>query len=442
LYVRAGEEVTITVEASDPDGSLRHVSVFIDGVLLGKRVGPPYEWTWQVDVDPPAAYRILARAEDDLGAQSRHLLVVNTWWIYSRPEQTDDGWETASMTEVGMDSASLEGLVNLLHRTPDHLVHGILVVRHGKLVFEKYFDGIVHPTLGTYPVAYGRETPHVQSSATKSFTSALLGIAIDKGWILGLDQRVSDFFPEFPWLAEGEKGTLTLRHMITMSAGLEWDQTSHPILDPLNDIAVFQRSPDPWEMYFSRRLLVAPGTVFDYSEACINVVGEAIKRATGKRLDHFAEEYLFDPLGVEDPWWYLVWGHQDWIWASGDLRVRPRDMAKLGQMYLSGGRWKGEQIVSADWVAQSGVPFHAWERDGRGRAGYGLAWWVMAPELGSGAYTASGWGDQTILVLPEHDMVVVNTGGSYYDAPYLRSHQIAEAYVLPSIMGKDGSGIR
>jgi CubicO group peptidase (beta-lactamase class C family) len=337
------------------------------------------------------------------------------------------------MEEMGMESAALEGLVNTLSRRPDHLVHGILVVRHGILVFEKYFDGIVHPTLGDYPVAYDRDTPHVQSSATKSFTSALLGIAIDLGLIQGLDQQVSEFFPEFPWLAEGAKGNITLRHLITMSAGLRWDQRTLPILHPQNDIAVFQRASNPWELYFSRSLIALPGTVFDYSEACTNVVGEVIKRASGQRLDHFAEDYLFDPLGIEDYGWPLVWGHEDWIWASGDLRVRPRDMAKLGQLFLDSGIWTGEEVVSAEWVDLSGQPFHHWEPDTRGRAGYGLGWWVMAPEFGSGAYTASGWGDQTILVLPEYDVVVVNTGGSYYSPPFLRSHQIAEDYVIPSI---------
>ena len=430
---RAGEVVEIAVDASDADGTVRHVTLYVDGGVFGQDDTPPYEWSWTTENTPVLHHLIEAVAEDDRGAESTDAVRVDTRWSYQRPEETSDGWETASLDDVGMDAALLEELVNTLYGTRDHLVHGIVIIRHGKLVFEQYFPGLAHPILGAYPVVFARDSLHVQSSATKSFTSALLGIAIDRGFIQGVDQKVSDFFPEFPWLATGEKAELTLEHMITMSAGLLWDQIGYPILDPRNDIGVFQRASNPWELYLSRPLLTTPGEHFHYSEACINVVGEAIKRASGSRLDHFAEQFLFTPLGIDRFWMYLVWGHEDRIWASGDLMVRPRDMAKLGQLYLQGGVWDGEQIVPADWVARSGLPYHTFSRRADGDVGYGYAWWVKDEDFGSGTHHASGWGDQRIFVMPEYDMVVIHTGGSYYERPSIYGYEVVLDYVIPSI---------
>ena len=168
---------------------------------------------------------------------------------------------------------------------------------------KKYFPGRAHATQGAYPVMYDRDTPHILSSTTKSFTSALLGVAINEGMIEGVNQPLSDFFPEFPWLAQGGKSALSVEHMITMSAGLEWDQTTYPILDPRNDIHNIQAAENPWEWYLSKPLVTTPGEVFLYSEGCLNVVGEVIERASGRDLDDFSGQFLFGPLGIDEFSW-------------------------------------------------------------------------------------------------------------------------------------------
>jgi CubicO group peptidase (beta-lactamase class C family) len=198
-----------------------------------------------------------------------------------------------------------------------------------------------------------------------------------------------------------------------------------------------QHAVNPWEWYLSRPLVTVPGEEFLYSEGSINVVGEIIKRSSGLRLDLFSEKYLFTPLGIGNYWWYLVNPGIGFIWASGDLRQRPRDMARFGQLYLQKGEWNGQQIIPSAWVEASAkkvftfsAPFWSLEW---GMVGYGLAWWIKSSEYGAGAFAAVGWGDQFIMVLPAYDLVTVFTGGSYYQDPIISSHEMMIQYILPAI---------
>jgi CubicO group peptidase (beta-lactamase class C family) len=358
-------------------------------------------------------------------------------YTYQVPEQIGDGWETASLSDVGMDPQCLADMINKLNNYGEHRVHSILVVRQGKLVFEEYFSGLSHPTIGSQPMDFDRHTLHVLSSATKSYTSALLGIAIREGFIEDENQKVFDFFPELAHLETGNKKNLTLKHMITMSSGLQWDQTTYYLLDERNDIAQMQHADNPWEMYLSRPLVTVPGETFLYSEGSINLIGEVIRRASGIRLDRFAEQYLFNPLGIQQHWWYLVNEDIGFIWASGDLRQRPRDMARFGLLYLREGQWNGQQLIPRQWVERSAQKYFTftppfWSLDW-GLVGYGYAWWIKSSEYGRGAYCAVGWGDQCIMVIPEHDLVTVFTAGAYDRDPILSSHDLMVRYILPSL---------
>lgn len=358
-------------------------------------------------------------------------------YVYRVPEQTGDGWEIASLTEVGLDQQPFVDMMNRLLNWDGHLVHGILIVRHGKLAFEAYFGGLTHPTIGASPIQYSKDTWHVLSSVTKSYTSALLGIAIEKGYINDIHQKVSDYFPELSAIVTGDKANITIEHMITMSSGLPWDDTTYPILDPRNDIGRFQSASDPWEWYLGRPLESVPGENFLYSDASTNVVGEIINRASGIRLDRFAEQFLFTPMGITRHWWYVVKPDTGFVWASGDLRQLPRDMAKFGQLYLDGGKWNGRQIVPSDWVNLSTGEYFSFELPfwslGMGMDGYAYGWWLKSDAYGSGAYAASGWGEQYIIVCPAHNLVAVFTGGAYDGPAPISAHQIMVQYILPAI---------
>jgi CubicO group peptidase (beta-lactamase class C family) len=433
--VSVGDTVRVRAEVTAGDGSVLRVEFWADEQLVGTDDTSPYEADWNTAGTRVRFSEITATAYDDLGSADTASVRVETLWVYRPPEQVDDGWETESLAEVGMDEGLLIDLMNLIRGTPHHRIHSIVIAVGGGLVLEEYFDGLTHPTIGEEPISYDRDTWHVLSSTTKSFTSALLGIAIDRGYIPGVDQPISEFFPEIPELSQPPKSDLTLEHMITMSSGLQWDQTTYPILDSRNDIARMQRASDPWQFYLSRPLVSTPGSRFLYSEGSINVVGEVIKRASGLRLDHFAEQYLFEPLGIEQHWWAVIRSDIGFVWASGDLRLRPRDMARFGQLYLQGGEWHGQQIVPQQWVEASVVARFTFPETPYGDVGYGYAWWVPNQAHGPGAFAARGWGNQEIIVIPEHEMVVAVTGGAYYEYPFMFPHEIIEEWVLPSFGG-------
>lgn len=353
-------------------------------------------------------------------------------YVYSVPEQVDDGWETASLADVGMDRASLENLMNRLRHNSRHLVHGIVIVVDNKLVFEEYFSGFSHPTYGEVPVTYNRERKHCLSSVAKSVTATLLGIAIGEGLVASVDERVFDYFPELADLDVGQKSELTLKHLVTMSAGLEWDEHTYPIGDPRNDLMRWLSHPGDLVRFVLERPVVAdPGTQFNYSGGLTNVLGEVVARAGGLRLDQFSQEYLFTPLGIEDfSWWVL---RPDFVYASGDVSLRLRDMAKLGKLYLQGGVWEGEQIVPPEWVEASATRYFTFTSPWNGHRGYSYGWWPMISDYGAGAFAASGWGGQAIIVVPEFDMVAVFTGGSYWEEPLLTYDEMMRLYVLPAI---------
>lgn len=361
-------------------------------------------------------------------------------WTYRAPEQVADGWETASLESVGMDPAPLERLINELQARPGHLVHGILIVRDRRLVFEEYFPGRTHPTFGEQPVVFNREQEHCLSSVTKSFTATLLGLAVDHGFIAGANRSVFEFFPELQDLAVGEKRDITLEHLVTMTSGLEWDESTRSLRDPLNDLIAWMNltrttTEDPVRAVLERPLVATPGTHFNYSGGSTNVLGQAIQRATAQRMDGFARDFLFTPLEVESVWWWLL--REDFVYASGDITLRPRDMARFGQMYLNVGVWSGRRILSPDWIEASSRayrPLPESDYGAYGIAGYSRGWWVKSEEYGHGAYEAWGWGGQKILVLPELDMVVVFTGGSYWAPALLTPHEMMTGYVLPSVL--------
>jgi CubicO group peptidase (beta-lactamase class C family) len=434
-----GDTVTLVAEASDSDGVVTSVSFYVEEQLVGRSDTSPCTLSWNTAGSELLYSDIRAVAEDDDGALGDDVVRVRTDWVYEPPEQAADDWQTASLADVGMDPAPLTELINTLRSRQNHRVHGIVVARHGLLVFEHYFSGLSHPTWGETPVRFDRETAHVLSSVTKSFTAALLGIAIDQGFISSVDEKVFDFYPELADLNTGRKQDITLRHLVTMSSGLEWNETSVPLTDPTNHLtALINRAlttnQDLVRFILEKPMVADPGSVFNYSGGNTNVVGNVIQRASGMQLDQFADQYLFEPLGIERVWWWLL--RPDFVYASGDLALVPRDMAKFGQLFLQNGTWNGEQIVSQDWVALSAQSVFLFSPPywglSYGFVGYSYGWWPNEASYGAGAYSASGWGGQQIVVMPELDMVAAITGGSYWNTPSMTTHQIMQ-YVLRAV---------
>lgn len=351
---------------------------------------------------------------------------------FSVPEQTNDGWQTASLAEVGIDERTIEQAIDRVRDNTYQNIHSILIVKDDKLVFEEYFSGYAwdynDDQFRGELTDFGIDTIHNLASVTKSFTSALVGIAIDHGFIQDVDEKMFAFFPEYANLSDGRKGDITLEYLLTMTSGLEWNEMEFPYSNTRNDLVQLFIVSGPIEYILAKPVVNEPGIIWYYNGGGTNLLGEVIREATGMRMDVFADEYLFEPLGITDyEWDYL---NSEIIHASGNLELRPRDMAKLGYLFLKGGTWKGERIVSEEWIEES-TKSHispSWAD------GYGYQWWIETYHSNStpvDSFYAAGWGGQRITVFPSLDMVVVFTGGNYVGENPI--DDIITHYILPAV---------
>ena len=336
--------------------------------------------------------------------------------MYLVPTETGDGWETASLNDVGMDEAPIIEMMNGLSSMDEHPIHGIVIIKDNKLVFEEYFSGEdidLSSGIDFSHRDFDADALHCQASATKSVTSILLGIAIDRGLVAHVDEKVLSFYPEHSYLNDSDVGEVTLRHMLSMSSGIPWDE-SYAYTDPRNNLNQQFYSEDPVRYLLELPLTAEPGTTFMYNSGTTNVLGDVVRVASGQTLVEFADENLFAPLGIESFEWVPFPLAPEIAVASSTLYLRPRDMAKIGQLYLQGGEWDGERIVSREWIAESISVPPSENPIPELIDGYGYQWWRGTFESGDTAtYFAAGWGGQFIYVLPEMDIVIVFTGGNF-----------------------------
>lgn len=316
------------------------------------------------------------------------------------PEQLDNGWDVASLDAVGIDAAAIARLADQIEDGRYGTVHSCLIVKDSALVYEKYFHG------------FNRDMLHRLYSVTKSVTSSLIGIAIEDGLVSGVDQLVMAYFPEY--VSEGwdeAKNAITLQHLLIMSSGLQYDENSYPYSDSRNSWSQMTATGDWMKWALDQPLVAEPGTRFNYSTGNSHLFAGIIYKTAGVHVTEFAEERLFGPLGIDDYFWYMGDGYPATGGSFGGLKLRPRDMAKFGTMYLNDGRWKGEQVVPKEWVSESVIPrISSW-----GDSQYGYQWWLYSRRV-SGEdidwFAARGYGDQLIAVVPSLDMVIVITSGN------------------------------
>jgi CubicO group peptidase (beta-lactamase class C family) len=260
-------------------------------------------------------------------------------------------------------------------------------------------------------VTFDPDTLHNVKSVSKSVASLAVGIAIDRGLIPGVDESIWSFFPELSDLRSAEKEDIRLSHVLSMSLGLEWVEATPATGDYNNDEARMHMAWDPCRYVLSRPVTAPAGRAFFYNTGALTLVSAIIRKATGRPLDEFAHATLFEPLGITGAQWARVRGDTD---AGGGLRLRPRDMAKIGQLVLAGGRWNDRQIVSKAWIETS----TAAKLKGTDDQSYGYLWWLGRSRLNGREIHwvgALGRGGQSIRIVPELDLVVVVTAGYYQD---------------------------
>jgi CubicO group peptidase (beta-lactamase class C family) len=348
------------------------------------------------------------------------------------PQQLNDGLSTGSLKETEIDTLKLMHLLDRITGKEYPGIDGLLIIKNGKLVLEEYFQGndfeYMAKNFKGKLTDYNSNTIHNLASVTKSVTALLCGIAIDKGFIHSGDDKIYSFFPSDSSLFSAEKKEIALWHLLTMTSGLKWNEQDIGYGEEKNDIIQLFIVPDPLRFILSKPLANKPGTNWYYNGGGTNLIGQIVQRTSSLRLDEFAQKYLFDPLEIKELKWVFI--NKDFVYASGDLRLRPRDMAKLGSLVLNKGMWKGMRIISSEWIEKmikKQVSFP-------NRDGYGYQWWLQTYKLGNSAvnsYHASGWGGQKIIILPELDAVIVITGNNYVVTD--PANDMMYNYLLPAL---------
>jgi CubicO group peptidase (beta-lactamase class C family) len=305
-----------------------------------------------------------------------------------------------------MDSELLAAMFDAIQEE-GYDIHSVTVIRNGYVVA----DATIHP--------FSENAKHIIHSVTKSINSALIGIAIEQGYIESVQQPVLSFFPgRTAANLDVNKEAMTLENLLMMASGLECRDSYLYRWRGLNEM----RQSDDWVQYMlDLPMAEAPGSRFEYCNGGSFLLAAIIQETTGMRASAFAEAQLFGPLGITD----VVWpsNGQGISIGWGEMRMRPHDMAKIGYLYLNEGQWDGEQIVPAAWVAASTRK----QIDATLADGYGYQWWVAD----DGVYMAIGYAGQFIFVVPEQELVVVFTS-NLSERDFYGPQNLLDRFIMPA----------
>jgi CubicO group peptidase (beta-lactamase class C family) len=375
-------------------------------------------------------------------------------------------WPVTAPHAIGLEPTKLAVLDADLASGKYGLVDSMLVIRCGKQAFEhayvRDYDKIYgerakktgplnHDLQGPYNYFstefhpyYKHSDLHTMQSVSKTVTSITMGVAMQHGeFQVDLDAPILKYFDGYKIAnVDDRKRRITLRHLLTMSSGLEWHEDL-AYDDPKNSADVMEATRD-WVQYVIDQPMVSePGKIFVYNSGATELLAYIFKKVTGRNVDDYAAEYLFQPLGTQYFWKHTPLGLPD---TEGGLYLASRDLTRIGLLVLQGGLWEGKRIVPADWIKESVAPAIS---TGDGGWKYGFQWWLI-PYGKSGeklAWAAHGFGGQQLILVPEYDLIVVFTGWDILPSSEKHKHdqleRILEAvdkqYRCASVPGQAGN---
>lgn len=326
----------------------------------------------------------------------------------------DDPLPLGQLASVDMLPDYLGQLDTDLAAVADHQLHAILVARHGQLVYERYYHG------------YGIDTPHDVRSVTKSITALLTGMAVDDGALLNVDQPMmaylNEAYPELDGNAD-----ISIRHLLTMSSGLDCDDRDRQSEGQEDRM---YRQGDWLEYFLALDVVAPPGQQSAFCSGGVIALGRVLAEATDQPLDRYAQQRLFEPLGIRNLSWARFDGDRQ-IDSASHLLLTPRALVKIGQLVMQQGQWRGESLLSSSWIVQATTPQVT--VDG---TPYGYLWWLHEVDYGLQpvrVITARGNGGQTLFIVPQFDLVAVFTAGYYNDPEASVVDRILFNAILPSV---------
>lgn len=330
-------------------------------------------------------------------------------------------WEIESPAKASINEELLNDLINKVKDSTLYGVDAIILVKNSKIIFEEYFNGFTADSL------------HNVTSVGKSITSALVGIAIEKGKIANKHEPIIPYFDQ-DYTIENlapEKKQIQIEHLLTMSAGWDcndWDENSQ------GNTMHFPDVPNDFAFTLNLPMMKPNGESFSYCSGGANLLGEIIRKQSQMSLKAFADKYLFNKMGITENEWFMAPKSPPYEFAGGGNFLKPRDLARLGLLYLHKGVWLGEQIIPSEWITESTSKRIATTEDGD----YGYFWWIKDYNYKNKiveGFEASGNGGNKLVVIPELNIVIV-LAGSAYGSEYVEGEQakkIIEDFLLTSI---------
>ena len=370
--------------------------------------------------------------------KKNHLIFILIFFSHSIMSMTNQ-------IEIIGDSSQIDlAIIDKLHnefQSGDHgYIDSFLLIQNEKIIFEKYYQvnyqeltrnkkseqaRIMNKNYGSLATPqYNYYNPewhpfykdtdlHTIQSVSKSVTSAIVGIAIEKGHLDSIDTKIVNYFSKYDHLFDSKlKRSISIRDLLNMASGIRWDEDSYPYTNPLNDAASMENSYDWIEYILSLPMEHEPGSKFVYNSGITVLLSYILQQATGESLQEYAEKHLFRPIGIERYYWKKTpTGLTD---AEGGLYLSTKDFAKIALLYLNEGVSDGKQILTKDWIEQTMSP--TIEIEGSDRE-YGFQWWFVpyGTNEEKWIFSGSGYGGQYLMVVPEHELVMVFNGWNIFD---------------------------
>jgi CubicO group peptidase (beta-lactamase class C family) len=327
------------------------------------------------------------------------------------PPDLNDGLKTCAPEQVGIPSKAIHAFERELASGSLNKPGALLLLKDDYLIYERHARG------------YDRDHRHTIYSVSKAFTSALVGIALYRGHIKSVDQRVVSFFPEYrPLFEDRGKDSIKIKHLLSLSSGLDWDESTYSYEDSRNVHVQMERMDDWIGFILARPLKDKPGTRWLYNTGNVQLLSAIIKKTSGLYLHEFAEKYLFQPLKIKEYYWntdpsgYTCAGGSD-----GGLRLKSRDLAKLGCLYANQGDWEGDQLLPEGWIKESTTEYIN-IREGHG---YGYLWHILKVQHNDKIYSTfshGGSGGHLLMIFPQQNFVIViNSSGSNNQMPLIHA---------------------
>ncbi len=357
-------------------------------------------------------------------------------------EPSDFTWTTSTAEKEGVNQLVIDSIHNEIKDGRYGLVNHFLVIRNGKIIADYHYNHDYESIMKKYDTTnyqynydhinwhpyYNQSELHTLQSVTKSITSLLVGIAYDEGLINDIHSSILPYFSGFRIdSTDSLRSQISIEDLLLMQSGIQWDEESYD--EATNSCVIMEASTDWIQYILNQPMDTIPGTVFEYNSGASVLLGKIVREATGKRIDKWAEEKLFKPLGITNYYWKET--PKGEIDTEGGLYLTPHDLAKIGSLILNKGKWDNEQVISKSWIEKSIEPNEGFFEQIK----YGYQWLIPSHENGQAKIIAgNGYGDQYVMISPEHDLIVVFNGWNHHDIPEKSTWDVLQSRIIPSIV--------